>query len=106
MTKIGLMKITISKTMIGLRMTMNRPYDHTKSQKQRKIIDLGICQLCASTNRVQAHHIFEYAKGGPSTVEGMISLCLDCHQRMVHKDSRIRIRKKENRITTFGRGGK
>jgi 5-methylcytosine-specific restriction endonuclease McrA len=85
---------------------MSRPYDHTKSQNLRKIIDLKICQLCASTNGVQAHHIFEYAKGGPSNVEGMISLCLDCHQRMIHIDSRIRIKKIENRITTFGRGGK
>ena len=91
---------------IGLKTTMSRPYDHRKAQKLRRIIDLEICQLCTSTHRVQAHHIFEYAKGGPSTVEGMISLCLDCHQRMVHKDSRIRIKKTENRITTFGRGGK
>jgi len=85
---------------------MNRPLDHRKSQTERKIIDFGMCQLCASTKNVQAHHIFEYAKGGPSTVEGMISLCLDCHQRMIHRDSRITIEKKENRITTFGKGGR
>jgi 5-methylcytosine-specific restriction endonuclease McrA len=85
---------------------MSRPNDHRKAQKQRRTIDLGICQLCASTDGVQAHHIFEYAKGGPSNVEGMISLCLDCHQRMIHKDSRILIKKIENRVTTFGRGGK
>ncbi len=84
---------------------MNRPNDHRKGQKECRIKDLHMCQLCASIDRVQAHHIFEYAKGGPSTVEGMISLCLDCHQRMIHKDSNIRIKKKENRITTFGRGG-
>jgi len=85
---------------------MNRPLDHRKAQAERKIIDLGVCQLCASTENVQAHHIFEYAKGGPSTVEGMISLCLDCHQRMIHRDSRISIEKTENRITTFGKGGR
>lgn len=85
---------------------MNRPNDHRSAQKQRRMDDLHMCQLCASTDNVQAHHIFEYAKGGPSTVEGMISLCLDCHQRMIHKDGRIQIKKKENRITTFGRGGK
>ncbi|KMV35703.1 MULTISPECIES: HNH endonuclease [Enterobacterales] len=85
---------------------MSRPSDHRRSQNERRLKDLKMCQLCASTNRVQAHHIFEYAKGGPSTVEGMISLCLDCHQRMIHKDSEIRIKKKENHITTFGRGGK
>jgi len=83
-----------------------RSNDHRVSQKQRKIQDFYICQLCASQDNVQAHHIFEYAKGGPSTLEGMISLCVDCHQRMIHRDNRIRIRKKENRITTFGRGGK
>lgn len=85
---------------------MTRPSDHRNAQRDRRLQDLNMCQLCASTIRIQAHHIFEYAKGGPSTVEGMITLCLDCHQRMIHKDNRIRIVKKENRITTFGRGGR
>lgn len=85
---------------------MSRPYEHRKAQNQRRTIDLGICQFCASTNNVQAHHVFEYAKGGPSNIEGMISLCLDCHQRMIHKYSCIRIQKCENRISTFGHGGK
>ncbi|MBC16247.1 MAG: hypothetical protein CL942_04255 [Desulfovibrio sp.] len=85
---------------------MSRPNEHRKSQKKRRDIDHSICQLCASTLRVQAHHIFEYAKGGPSLVEGMISLCIDCHQRMVHRNSKITIRKKENRIKTVGKGGK
>ena len=86
--------------------TKNRPLDHRKAQAERRIVDLGMCQLCASTENVQAHHIFEYAKGGPSTVEGMISLCMNCHQRMIHRDNRISIKKKENGITTFGKGGK
>ncbi|MCU4363319.1 MULTISPECIES: HNH endonuclease [Acinetobacter] len=85
---------------------MNRPNDHRTAQKKRKIQDFYMCQLCGSDKNVQAHHIFEYGKGGPSTLEGMISLCLDCHQRMIHRDSRITIVKKENRITTFGKGGK
>lgn len=83
-----------------------RPSDHVKAQKERRKKDFQICQLCTSTERVQAHHIFEYAKGGPSTVEGMISLCIDCHQRMIHKDCNIKIKKSENGVTTFGRGGK
>lgn len=84
---------------------MNRPASHIKSQTQRRIIDLKMCQFCASTKNVQAHHIFEYAKGGPCNVEGMISLCIDCHQRMVHRESNLNIRKTENGITTLSRGG-
>lgn len=85
---------------------MNRPYDHQKSQNQRRAMDFGICQLCASTKKVQAHHIFEYSKGGPALVEGMITLCENCHQRMIHANNQITIRKKEGNITTKGKGGR
>jgi 5-methylcytosine-specific restriction endonuclease McrA len=85
---------------------MSRPYEHRTSQNQRRILDLGLCQFCASTEKVQAHHIFEYSKGGSSIVEGMITVCEDCHQRMIHKDSRIRIKKIENGITSIGNGGR
>jgi 5-methylcytosine-specific restriction endonuclease McrA len=86
-------------------MKMNRPYEHRKAQNQRRELDLDICQLCASIKNVQAHHIFEYSKGGSAIVEGMITLCEDCH-RMIHKDDRIRISKMENEITSSGVGGR
>lgn len=85
---------------------MSRPYSHRKSQSERRNIDNQMCQLCLSTENVAAHHIFEYSKGGSSMVEGMITVCQKCHLRMIHKDSDIRIIKKENGITTIGRGGR
>lgn len=85
---------------------MSRPYLHRKSQNQRRELDGKLCQFCGSGKDVAAHHIFEYAKGGPSTVEGMVTVCRRCHLRIIHTDSEIEIVKKENDITTSGKGGK
>ncbi|WP_370868580.1 HNH endonuclease [Undibacterium sp.] len=85
---------------------MTRPYAHIKSQNQRRKEDYHLCQFCGSDQKVAAHHIFEYSKGGSSAPEGMITVCERCHLRIIHKDSRIRIIKKENGILTIGRGGK
>lgn len=85
---------------------MSRPYEHIKVQKERRLLDLGICQLCTSTENLQAHHIWEYSKGGPALVEGLITVCMDCHQRMIHLDSRITLYKYENGITIKANGGK
>ncbi len=85
---------------------MNRPYSHRKSQNLRRKLDDNLCQFCGSDKNVAAHHIFEYSKGGPSTVEGMVTVCRRCHLNIIHADSEIEIEKKENEITTAGKGGK
>jgi len=87
-------------------MKINRPYQHKKSQNQRREQDSNLCQFCGSDKNVAAHHIFEYSKGGPSTIEGMVTVCQKCHLNIIHKDGEIRIIKKENGITTIGHGGK
>lgn len=85
---------------------MTRPYSHRKSQNQRRKVDDYLCQFCGSDKNVAAHHIFEYSKGGPSTVESMVTVCRRCHLNIIHADSEIEIEKKENEITTAGKGGK
>lgn len=85
---------------------MSRPYEHRKAQQQRRLIDLGICQACGASENLQGHHIWEYAKGGSSMVECLITLCVDCHQRMIHREPRITIRKTENRITVRAKGAR
>lgn len=88
------------------KIQMNRPYSHRKSQNLRRELDGKLCQFCGSDRKVAAHHIFEYAKGGPTTVEGMVTVCERCHLNIIHADSEIQIVKKENEISTSGKGGK
>lgn len=85
---------------------MSRPYSHRKSQNQRRELDGKLCQFCSSDKAVAAHHIFGYSKGGPSAVEGMVTACRRCHLNIIHADSEVEIFKKENDITTSGKGGK
>jgi 5-methylcytosine-specific restriction endonuclease McrA len=88
------------------RIVMSRPWSHRKAQNIRRELDGYLCQFCGSDINVAAHHIFEYSKGGPSTVESMVTVCQKCHLRMIHADTEIEIEKKENEVTTAGKGGR
>lgn len=37
------------------------------------------CALCDSTDGLQIHHAIPRGKGGPSTVQNLITLCWRCH---------------------------
>ena len=37
------------------------------------------CALCDSTQYIQIHHVVPRGKGGPQTMQNMITLCADCH---------------------------
>lgn len=37
------------------------------------------CALCDSTRCIQIHHVVPRGKGGPNTMQNLITLCSDCH---------------------------
>ena len=50
--------------------------------------DNGICQLCASPNNIQLHHIFGRGKDLTNNVDNCILLCANCHLNIVHKNQK------------------
>ena len=41
-----------------------RGMEHTEAQREGRIRDLGICQICGSTDSPQGHHVMDYQFGG------------------------------------------
>ena len=37
------------------------------------------CALCDNTRYIQIHHVIPRGKGGPNSVQNLITLCSDCH---------------------------
>lgn len=64
--------------------SQKRGYDHIKAQKEGKKRDLNVCQICGSPDRVEGHHLFDYAYSGASDPNNIITLCHSCHVA-VHK---------------------
>lgn len=60
----------------------NRASTHIKAQKSGRARDLETCQACGSKQKVQGHHIFDYQFSGAATVENIITLCQDCHNKV------------------------
>ena len=62
----------------------SRPSDHTRAQKEGRLRDRGVCQICGSTSNIEGHHIIDYRFGGAADTNNIISLCHECHKD-VHK---------------------
>jgi 5-methylcytosine-specific restriction endonuclease McrA len=61
-----------------------RGSNHIKAQKEGKERDQNVCQLCGAKEKIEGHHIINFAYGGAATADNIISLCKRCHQA-VHK---------------------
>ena len=65
-------------------MPQKRSSAHIKAQREGKERDLYTCQICGRTDRVQGHHLFDYAYSGAADPNNIITLCYTCH-KAVHK---------------------
>ena len=59
-----------------------RGMEHTEAQREGRIRDLGICQICGSTDSPQGHHVMDYQFGGGADVDNIVTLCHECHQKV------------------------
>ena len=51
--------------------------------------DQYTCQLCKKTQReLHAHHVIWQSKGGGDVAENLLTLCVQCHDR-VHKNPKL-----------------
>lgn len=58
-------------------------------KKITKKVSLGIvkrsnkcCECCGIDIKVDKHHILEFFKGGPDTIENLLALCPNCHRQI------------------------
>lgn len=42
------------------------------------------CRQCGSPKDIEAHHKIALAAGGQDTLENVVTLCRDCHQRITY----------------------
>ncbi len=61
-----------------------RDASHVRAQKEARIRDGGICQICGSRNHPEGHHVQDYQFGGRANTDNMVTLCRDCHKK-VHR---------------------
>ena len=69
---------------LGENNMAKRPTAHIRAQREGKVRDLFICQVCGSTEHIEGHHIIDHQYEGAANVDNIISLCHDCHSK-VHK---------------------
>lgn len=61
-----------------------RGFEHTDVQREGRIRDLGMCQICGSKDVPQGHHVFDFQFGGSADLDNIVTLCRKCHKK-VHK---------------------
>lgn len=64
------------------------PPTPTHIRRRIKRRDAGRCRWCSSARNLEVHHITYRSSGGPDEDWNLITLCLECHQR-VHADKRL-----------------
>lgn len=62
----------------------NRGSEHNRVQKQGKVRDLYVCQVCGSKNCPEGHHVLNFQHGGAANKDNIVTLCRSCHKE-VHK---------------------
>ena len=60
-----------------------RSSEHLKAQKDGRIRDGNICQICGSKDHVEGHHIIDHQFSGSASVDNIIALCHK-HHKDVH----------------------
>lgn len=68
------------------------PFDRNDTRVKEwtnKIISKGKCELCGSTNRLEAHHIIKWADypQGRIDIKNGMCLCHDCHTEQHKNDA-------------------
>lgn len=61
-----------------------RSLEHRNAQRNGKIRDNYICQVCGTNHKVEGHHIIDHQFSGAGIIDNIISLCNKCHKE-VHK---------------------
>ena len=59
-----------------------RSWEHIKAQSDGKARDLFTCQICGRTDKSQGHHIIDVQFGGSSSVDNIITLCKNHHEKV------------------------
>lgn len=59
-----------------------RNYAHTRAQKDGKVRDFYICQICGSIIQPEGHHIINYQYGGAANADNIMTLCQRCHKHV------------------------
>lgn len=65
-------------------MGKNRSAAHTRAQRQGRVRDGNICQVCGSGNHVEGHHIIDHQFNGAPSIDNIIALCRK-HHKDVHR---------------------
>lgn len=59
-----------------------RPYEHTKIQKEVKAYEAYQCLVCGKVGgKMAGHHLIYYSQGGPANLNNMACLCSECHAK-------------------------
>ena len=57
---------------------------HQRAQKEGRVRDCNVCQICGRIHNPEGHHIIDYQYGGGATKENIVTLCRNCHKE-VHR---------------------
>ncbi len=61
-----------------------RSASHQKAQREGRIRDRGMCQICGSRSHTEGHHVLDHQFKGPASTDNIVTLCRDCHKN-VHR---------------------
>ena len=60
-----------------------RSKEDQKAQREGKIRDNYVCQVCGRRDHIEGHHIIDVAFGGAADPDNIVALCHN-HHRAVH----------------------
>lgn len=86
--KLTLQKYNIKKgkSNLSFRYLKRRNLPEDKMKKIRQIYD-NHCAQCAKIMNLEVHHLRPVCYGGTDSIDNLILLCKDCHQKIHHEES-------------------
>ena len=63
-------------------MSKNRSSAHVNAQRNGRLRDGNVCQICGSTDHVEGHHIIDHQFNGAALADNIISLCHKHHKEV------------------------
>ena len=61
---------------------MRREKEHVNAQRNGKIRDGYVCQICGSQDHPEGHHVIEYQYGGAADIRNIVTVCRECHKQI------------------------